>query len=216
MTSIDYHLNELKIALDASDKRRVLPSLRDGDEAILDIGCGIGQSFVALNCLDRVCVGVDVDLDALRYGAATYGEAIRFILCDAARIPMPSGYFDLVLSRVSLPYTNVPQVVEEIKRTLKPGSGRVWLTLHVRATAMAYLKAAVRPRLNLKRLTHVLYILVNGYALKYCGFVFPFVGGRYESWQDPEAMKTLLQRHGFVDVQAYTANGHSIVEARRA
>ena len=46
MGSIEYHLEELNIALDKDDERRVLPDILDSDKAILDIGCGIGLWFI--------------------------------------------------------------------------------------------------------------------------------------------------------------------------
>ena len=66
MGSVEYHLEELDIALDASDDRRILPTLLE--HAVMDIGCGIGQTFIAMDCLGKICVGIDVDEDAIRSG----------------------------------------------------------------------------------------------------------------------------------------------------
>ncbi len=211
MRTIDYHLNELEISLDRNDSRRVLPDILDSDQMILDIGCGIGQSFVALNCTDRTCIGIDIDEDAIRYGIENYGSKIQFILSDAAHIPLPSKTFNLVYSRVSLPYTNIPQVIREIRRVLR-GNGRVWMTLHGKSMADKYLKEAISSR-NIKQLIHVIYILINGYLLKYFGFVLPFITGRYESWQDTSAMEKLLTRNGF-KVHVHEVGRHTVIEGR--
>ena len=211
MASIEYHLKELKIALDKNDERWILPDILDSDKAVLDIGCGIGQSFVALDCTDRICIGLDIDEDAIRYGIENYGSKIHFILSDAKHLPLPSNTFNLVFSRVSLPYTNIPKVIREIRRVLRT-DGRVWMTLHSKGMAIKYLKDAVSSR-NIKRLIQVTYILTNGYLLKYFGIVLPFINGRYESWQNPSSMKQLLIRNGF-DVNVHESGRHTVIEGR--
>ena len=115
MTSIEYHLQELEIALDKNDPRRILPNVLESDRVILDIGCGIGQSFIALDCTDRICIGIDIDEDALRYGIEKYGNRIQYILSDGSHIPLPSNTCDLVYSRVSFAYTNIPKAIKEIR-----------------------------------------------------------------------------------------------------
>ncbi len=212
MGSIEYHLKELAIALDKNDERRGLPSILDSDKAILDIGCGIGQSFIALDCADRICIGLDIDEDAVRYGIEHYGSKIHFILSDAEHIPLPSNTINLVYSRVALPYTNIPRVIREIRRVLRD-DGRVWMTIHSKSNADMYLKEAISSR-DFRRLVHVIYILINGYLLKYLGIVFPFINGRYESWQDPSAMKSLLIRNGF-EVSVHKVGRQTVIEGSR-
>lgn len=210
MESINYHLKELEIALNPNDNRMVLPSLLDTDKVILDIGCGIGQTFLALNCTDRKCIGIDIDQEAIKYGIKNYGSKIQFILSDARQLPIPSNFINLVFSRVSLPYTNIPKVIKEIKRVLKK-DGRVWMTLHSRKVANKYLREAIKSPLDIKRLVHVIYILVNGYFLKYFGIVFPFFNGGYESWQDTSAMKKMLLSNGF-EVKVHRDRNHTVIE----
>ncbi len=211
MDSIEYHRKELEIALDKNDERRILPDILDSDRAILDIGCGIGQSFLAMDCRDKICIGIDIDEDALRYGIDNYGSRIQFILSDASHIPLPSNTFDLVFSRVSLPYTNIPRVIREIRRVLRKG-GRVWMILHGRDMAARYLSQAMRSG-GIKRLIHVIYILLNGYLLKYLGVLVPYANGRYESWQDTTAMQKLLGRSGF-EVRVREVSRHTVLEGR--
>lgn len=209
MGSIEYHKRELEIAKSTTDHRSILPNVLDSDKTILDIGCGIGQSFIALDCTDKTCIGMDIDEEAIAYGIEKYGNDIQYILSDAKRIPMPSNGFDLAFSRVSLPYTNIPQVVKEVKRVLKK-DGRIWMTLHNWDIANEYWEEAKKSR-NIKRLLHVSYILANGYCLKYFGFLFPFLNGRYESWQDIPAMKKLLTKNGF-EVNVTETNEHTVIE----
>lgn len=211
LDSIEYHRKEMEIALDKTDDRRILPDILASDRALLDIGCGIGQSFLAMDCADKICIGIDVDEDAIRYGIDNYGHKLQFILADAKHIPLPSDTFDLVFSRVSLPYTNIPRVVQEIRRVLRTG-GRVWMILHGRDMAARYLKEALQSG-GVKRLVHVIYILMNGYLLKYFGVLLPYLNGRYESWQDTSAMTKLLRRSGF-EVNVRNIGRHTVIEGR--
>ena len=213
MGNIQYHLGELEIALNEHDARHILPAVLDADRAILDIGCGIGQSLIALGCADRLRVGIDVDEAAIGYAIEHYGSQIQFVLSDAKRIPFPARTFDLVLCRVSLPYTNIPAVVAEIARVLRSG-GRVWMTLHDHARAKRELDAAIASR-RLRRIVHRLYVLANGYFFRYSGRLFPYLTGKYESWQDSVAMQKLLARHGF-EVAVRQEGQHTVFEGRLA
>ena len=208
MGSLEYHFLEMDIAQDKSDTRHTLPEVLESDECILDIGCGIGQSIVALGCPGKTCIGLDIDEEAVKYGMEHYGENIQFLLSDASRIPVASNTVDLAFSRVSLPYTNIPKAVKEIKRVLKDG-GRIWLTLHEKHIAMSYLRDSMKHR-HIRRFVHVLYILANGYMFKCFKRVVPYLNGSYESWQDPKALVKLLNKHGFT-VKISREENHTIV-----
>jgi ubiquinone/menaquinone biosynthesis C-methylase UbiE len=211
LKAIDYHLQELAIALDENDVRRVLPQVFAADRAILDVGCGIGQSLLTMGGSDRLRVGVDIDEESVRFGESRYGGDILFAVSDARQLPLPPAMFDLVFSRVALPYTDVPQTLREMCRVLRPG-GRVWLTLHGRSVVLGYMAEALRAR-QPKRLLHATYSLMNGYLLKYFGVVVPFITGRYESWQDPQAIRELLIREG-LKVEVQLKGRHTVVEGQ--
>jgi ubiquinone/menaquinone biosynthesis C-methylase UbiE len=209
MSSIGYHLSELEIAKSPNDPRCILPEILEKETRILDIGCGIGQSFVSLALNGRTCVGLDIDEEALKYGIQNFGADVFFVLAAAEKIPFPSQSFDLVFSRVSLPYSNIPKALREIRRVLRKG-GRVWMTLHGRDMAKHYLAEAIAAR-DAKRLIHVLYIILNGYLLKQFGFVVPFLTGQYESWQEPKSMVRMLSENGFA-AQIRREGHHFVVE----
>jgi ubiquinone/menaquinone biosynthesis C-methylase UbiE len=135
----EYHLGELAIALDPKHPSHVLPPIAPEVKRVLDIGCGAGQTLIAA-CPDRDCVGVDVDPAALRLGR-TLAQPIRFVAARAESLPFSNARFDLVIARVSLPYTNIPRALAEIHRVLAPG-GRVWMTLHRLRFAWRHVKAA--------------------------------------------------------------------------
>jgi ubiquinone/menaquinone biosynthesis C-methylase UbiE len=194
-SSIDYHLRELATAQDPSNPKWILPTLTEADQVIVDVGCGIGQSFVALRCSDRTCIGVDVDGEAIAYGKRHFGDRVQYFVGDATRLPIESSTVDLWMSRVASPYTNLPHAIEEARRVLRNG-GRIWLTLHSREMVLAWLRQSLRdraPRASVQRS----YALLNGYLFKHFGVVVPYVNGRYESWQDVRAVLRLLARRGF-------------------
>lgn len=211
MSSIDYHLSELEIAKDLNNKSRNLPTILPIDKVIMDIGCGIGQTFLALECTDRKCIGIDVDDEAIAYGIEHYGDVIDFFRADATEIPCPSNNVDLIFSRVALPYTDIPLVIKEIKRVLND-NGRIWLTLHSKILVKSWLKAAIKER-NIKDIIHKSYVLLNGYLLSYFGFLLPFITGKYESWQGAKAIIGLLNKNG-IDAHEVRMGGQLIIEGR--
>lgn len=211
MNHIDYHLKELEISLKPNDNRKILPEIMETEHVILDIGCGIGQTFVALNCFHKKCIGIDIDKEAIEYGKERYGKEIKLIHANVEKMPFEPDTFDFVFSRVSLPYTNIPKALDEIKRVLKK-DGRVWMTLHERERVHTSIKQSLKSPLNIKKFIHSLYILTNGYCLKYFGVVFPFIQGKYESWQDPKSIQKILSKKGF-QTQIHTKGQHTVLEA---
>lgn len=192
----DYHERERVKALASPENGWNRPVLRRTDTAILDIGCGAGQSFIAWDehwqwavaTPTPLCVGMDVDEQAIREGMER-APWVRFLLQSGERIPYPADTFDLVMSRVSLNYCPIPKTLREIHRALKPG-GRIWFTLHTRDHSENCMRRA------LYSLPRKLGVRFNGWLLKHFGAVVP-IKGRYESWQDPAAFIRLLDRHGF-------------------
>lgn len=194
MSSLEYHLQELEIANNPNDRRRTMPDLQSHDQVIVDIGCGIGQTFIALECTDRTCIGLDVDAEAINYGIENFGNEIDFYLTDGVDIPLGPNSVDLVISRVALPYMNIPKVLENVKGVLNE-NGRIWFTVHSLELVKSWLKNAFRKK-NFKDVIHKSYVLLNGYLLKYFGVLIPFINGTYESWQDEAAIIKILKRNG--------------------
>ena len=211
MDTISYHLHELDIALDSSHQQRILPTVLPSDRRIVDIGCGIGQSLLALDCADRECIGIDIDIDALDYGRRHYGDKIHYMRCNAAQLPLANQSVDLIFSRVALPYTNIPKALKEIRRCLVPG-GRVWMTLHPKAMIERDLQRAIKAR-KLWNILFNSYKLANGYLLEYAKVTLPFVNGQYESWQSSKAISSLLKNQGF-EILSIKNSPHLLVEAR--
>ncbi len=202
----DYHLEELRIALDKTDPRHVLPVITSA-ERVLDIGCGAGQTLIAA-CGGRRSYGMDTDLDALRLGRTLTGD-VAFSCASAERLPFRSQSFDVVISRVTLFYTHLPTSLAEIHRVLKPG-GRIWVTLN----------GVGRP-LRLAR--HVgtwkawiwfAYVVINSVLFHFTGKLvrFPFHG--MESFQTVRGVRRALRKAGFDQIEIHPEN-HFLTTACR-
>jgi SAM-dependent methyltransferase len=112
---------------------RILALLRlEGDERILDAGCGSGfHSLLLARAVPRgEVVAVDVStemLDRLRRNAVheRLDERIRVLRADGLDLPLPEGSFDRALSAAVWHHLDDPQAAcDELVRVLEPG-GRV-------------------------------------------------------------------------------------------
>jgi SAM-dependent methyltransferase len=184
----EYHLAELKIALDRGDPAHSLPPPMPAACRVLDLGCGAGQTLIAAYP-DRVSFGLDIDLAALELGRSLT-DRVCFACGAIEALPFRAGQFDLVVARVSLPYTNLAASLGEIRRVLKTG-GRVWMTLH--GFSIVWIQAK---RSGLRGKVLFAYILLNSALFHFTGRQFPFLG-RYESFQTEGGIVRALGRNGF-------------------
>lgn len=198
-SNINYHLKELGIARNLESPQRVMPDFTENDRAILDIGCGIGQTIVASNLGgDRLLVGIDPDLECLVYGNAQF-DGINFINGTAESLPFKADSFDMVFSRVALPYTNIPNSLLEIERVLH-NNGKVWLLLHPFSMAIKGLKDAV-VKLSFKKIILQIYVLGNGIYFHLFGKVFAFpLLRRFESFQSITGIRRAMAKAGFENI----------------
>ncbi|HXN15306.1 MAG TPA: class I SAM-dependent methyltransferase [Usitatibacter sp.] len=194
-----YHALELQIARDPADTRRIMPTVHARFERILDVGCGAGQTLIASALGEHVtAIGVDVDLQALRIGRRL-DSRIDFICCKGEVLPVKSDYFDLVISRVAIPYMHTRNALGEMARVLKPG-GTIWFTLHPFSQLLAeFAKHFVK--LEWKAAMHRVYVIANGLLAHLTGLEFPSpVNGRYESFQTRVRITHELRRLGFENI----------------
>jgi len=208
---IEYHLKELEAALDPASPTHALPEFRETDRAILDIGCGIGQSLIASGN-DSAClrVGIDVDRKSLGYGHRHYPH-ICHVVASAEALPFRDGTFDLVLSRVALPYTDLRQSLPEIVRVLAQ-RGRIWLSLHSFSVVWRHLVRSVKTG-KWKDVLFRFYVIANGmgWHLFDTQFHFP-LNRRNESFQTAGRMRRSLAKLGLTDI-AMVRDRHFICTA---
>lgn len=210
MSIVDYHLRELEIALDPSHPDHYLPPIAAGDSAILDLGCGIGQTLVACNVsAETLAVGMDIDPEPLAYARAHYPQ-YRYIHADASGLPFKEGSFDLVFARATIAYSHIPTVVREIARVLKPG-GRTWLSFHTGSFQCRSLRRALRSG-QLRTLLSKVYAVANGLLFHWTGWLVRHPLHRsYESFQTASRMRKLLIQAGFTDLHFDSGKGSAVL-----
>ena len=140
-----YHVLELQIASDPVDRRRCMPAIRSEHRRILDVGCGAGQTLIASRLDAEVtAVGIDCDERALLLGRQL-NPGIRLIRARGESLPLASGFFDLAISRVALPYMRTDAALAEMARVLRAG-GDLWIVLHPFSMVWDELKASLARR----------------------------------------------------------------------
>lgn len=91
-------------------------------QAALDVGCGTGQSSVALaEWCDKV-IGIDNSQSMLDY--AVSHEKVTYQLADAENMPFPAGSFDLVFVASSFHWFEKRKFLNQVNKVLKP-SGKL-------------------------------------------------------------------------------------------
>ena len=200
------HLEELAIALDTTDKRRFVPLDIPEDASVLDIGCGVGQTLIA-SCRDQLSVGIDIDFSALSLGK-TLTDRVQFVCGAAESLPFRHDSFEYVIARVSLPYTNIPESISEIRRVLRP-HGQLW-ALFERPWLPLRIGLYKRPRFYFL----LPYLALNTLTFNMFGFSFPFIDGKYRGYQTAWGVQRCLRNAGFESI-SITKRLHLIATARK-
>jgi SAM-dependent methyltransferase len=207
-SSLAYHQRELEVALDRHNPQRLVPDPGHA-QSILDIGCGAGQTIIALDA-GRRSTGIDIDLVALAFAVnGAMGEPLRVAGARGEQLPFRAGAFDYVYSRVAIPYMDVPAALAEMHRVLRPG-GRLWLALHA-----IEIPAAQFRRGNLKGKIYAAYTILNGLWFHLTGRTFQLTSRVCESIQTRRGMRIALGRAGFTGIAFTRTPHHFIVTAER-
>ena len=188
-----------------------------GSFRVLDVGCGAGASMqeelqLRLEGVEHArqieMVGIDIDEEALAQGRLKYPQFL-FVCAKGEKLPFPDGSFDTVISRVAMPYMDIPLALREIRRVLKV-DGELRLKLHPLSFTLSELGTEVRSgsvRRRAQNLVYRLYVAANGAALHLAGFNFhfPLARHRCESFQTQSGMRRALTAAGFklVDVSCW-------------
>jgi ubiquinone/menaquinone biosynthesis C-methylase UbiE len=224
MSTVQYHLEELAIAKSQTDLRKALPDLPARFASILDIGCGAGQTLLACNLSpDVLACGIDIDAEAVAFGQKMDRESnhknkgqLNLSCAVGEALPFADASFEVVISRVAVPYMHIPTAVTEIARVLTPG-GHLWLTLHPFQMVFDFLQRAIQSG-NAKSMIYFSYALLNGAAFHCFGKLwrFPLNQQRCESFQTAGAMQRALRQAGFAQVEMEQAPNRFAIKAIKA
>ncbi len=178
---------------------RAWPVISGDLRRVLDVGCGTGDA------LDRagtefLAVGIDIDHDALRSGSKLFPRC-RLSCATGEALPFKDASFDAVLSRVALPYMNLPIALEEIARVLRHG-GEVWLVFQRFAFVRSELMKSLRT-VNAQHAIFLCYVILNGLVFHFLGrtFRFPLNPRFCESFQTERGIRRALARAGFAEIR---------------
>jgi len=192
-----------------------MPSVSPQCGRILDVGCGAGQTLIASHLSSSVvAIGVDKDFSALTLGKQLK-RSIHFVCSAGEQLPLADGYFDLVISRVAVPYMHIPTALAEMARVMKPG-GNLWIALHPFSMAWQGLLRSFC-KLDLTGFLGGLFVITNGLAFHIAGKLFrlPFSRSRsYESFQTSKSIRRTLDSVGLGDIEI-SKGRHFVVTARR-
>jgi SAM-dependent methyltransferase len=113
-----------------------------GDERILDVGCGPGDLVRALarrHAGWRALVGLDFSTGMIAQAALTAAVLpAHFLVADAQALPLPSAAFDVVMARHMLYHVpDIDRALHECARVLGPG-GRFLATTNSADTMPEY------------------------------------------------------------------------------
>jgi SAM-dependent methyltransferase len=180
-----------------SDARRVMPPVLRGIRRVLDIGCGAGQTLIAADMGGAYKTGIDCDFEALQLGRQLCSD-IHVVHAAGEALPFRDNTYDLVISRVALPYMHIPTTVREAARVLA-SNGRVWFVLH--PVSMLSWKRNV---LSLRRTVFGLYVGLNS-------LLFPLNRAKIESVQTCAGMTRLegmrIWRHRVSNRHSFRCHG---------
>ncbi len=183
---------------------------------VLDVGCGAGDSMQeewqlrcgTQNAPQIEMVGIDIDEGALAQGRLNYPQFL-FVCAKGEKLPFPDESFDAVISRVAMPYMDIPVALREMRRVLR-ANGEIRIKLHPLAFTLSELAAELRSGSavnRVKNLAYRSYVVANGIALHFAesNFRFPLARHRCESFQTQSGMRRALAAAGFeqIDVSCW-------------
>ncbi|PVE20437.1 hypothetical protein DC522_32365 [Microvirga sp. KLBC 81] len=208
--ALQYHYGELDIARDPAHPNHALPPIRSDHRRILDIGCGMGQSLMALQLSKHVeAWGVDCDVAAVAAGSRIVPHNVHLLAGTGEYLPFTDRSFDLVFSRVALPYMDLSRVIAEAARVLLPG-GEFWAMLHPPSMLLHRIRQDIRSG-RMKDLILCGYIGVNSLLLHILRRQFR-IRGCCETVQTSSGMKRILAAGGLQPFSVCLAP-HFIVRA---
>jgi ubiquinone/menaquinone biosynthesis C-methylase UbiE len=210
----DYHLRELEIARNPADPRHSLPTVPANCSRVLDVGCGAGQTLLALNLPSTTeAWGVDVDRAAIALGKQL-APRFHLVVASGERLPAEVRDVDFLYSRVALPYMEIHVALAEMARVMR-SDGTLWLALHPARMTLRECLDAVKHR-RFRDFVARLYVLSSGAWFWLTGrtVAAPWGARNTESWQSIRGMKLAFARAG-LELTSVERSVHFIMTARR-
>ena len=97
---------------------------------ILDIGCGDGSDLVNFEKMGAFPTGIDPSEKFVNSGKEKFPH-MTILLGKGEQLPFLEKTFDVIVSKYALQTsTNIPKILEEVARVLKPEGYFVFLTKH--------------------------------------------------------------------------------------
>lgn len=168
--------------------RRAMAELDLGPgRRILDIGCGAGETTLALAAAGAEATGVDISrplLDVARRRAEGL-PGVRFLEADAQTYPFEPASFDAAFSRFGVMFFSDPAAAfANIRKALKPGG---------RLAFVCWRTPAENPIMSLPMMAAMTYVSTPP-APPEPGAPGPF------AFADPERVKAILTTAGFQNI----------------
>lgn len=210
---LEYHRLELIFALDPTHPSHSLPPVPAAATSILDIGCGMGQTLKALQLGPTIeAWGLDCDVKAIEAGRENMDDNVHLVVGTGERLPFPDESFDLVYSRVALPYMNIPVTLREILRVLRPG-GKLWVALHPPRMLVRRMREDI-VRWQARDFAFCSFIAFNSVILRVFGKQYR-IRGHCETVQTRAGFHKLLSAAGLQPLPGSTRSDQLIVEAQK-
>lgn len=210
---LEYHRRELAFALDATHPSHSLPPVPPAATRILDIGCGMGQTLKALRLDPSIeAWGLDRDVEAIEAGREDADSNIHLVVGSGEHLPFPDENFDLVFSRVALPYMDIPITLAEIFRVLRPG-GRLWAALHPPRMLASRMREDILGARG-RDLAFCSFVALNSTMLRVFGRQYR-IRGHCETVQTRAGFHKLLRAAGLEPLPGGLRSDQLIVEARK-
>ena len=176
-----------------------LPPFDMRGKKALEVGCATGLDLTHSAYAEAAerC-GIDIDAKAIETGRALY-PTLDLRVARGEAIPFEDGYFDAVLSRIALPYMDIPIALAEMNRVMKPG-GYLFASWHAWEARQEWLVDSVRG-LTWKRAVDSAYIAVASITYRLSGCIPPRPwNGTRETFQFRNQIPRILAGAGFVNV----------------
>jgi ubiquinone/menaquinone biosynthesis C-methylase UbiE len=181
---------------------------------LLDVGCRDGRDLMMPEFDKAIVYGVDISSALVEAGRIKY-PGLRLSIGAAEQLPYPARFFEVLMSRVTLPYTDIPKAIDEMARVMAPGA-HLFLTLHDFRYFRWQLLAAIKTG-SIKRIIDHVYIAIASVVFNAFGKVIgrPWKPTR-ETCQMAFRMRKLLVKDFALVVVTKTEKEFIVTGTRKA